>query len=72
MPVTGDRFTLEEEKFRRVVRALQEDHPDATEDDIRVILLDDLLEENHQEWLDQASEDEITDYVRQHLENTRA
>jgi len=68
---TTERFHLPSNKLEEVVHSVQEIHPEATEDDIRVILLDDLAEEGHQVWLEEAPEEEITDWVRQHLENTQ-
>lgn len=67
---SAERFHLETEKLDEVIHSVQEIHPEATEEDVRVILLDDLAAEEYQEWLDEAPEEEIIDRVRQHLENT--
>jgi hypothetical protein len=67
----GERFHLPTYKLEEVVHSVQAIHPEATEDDIRMILLDELEEEGYQVWLEEAPEDEITDWVRQHLETTQ-
>ncbi|MBW3625731.1 MAG: hypothetical protein KY468_20240 [Armatimonadetes bacterium] len=67
-----ERFNLEPEKWEGVVRSVQAIHPEATEDDIRTILLDESAQDDYQDWLDDAPEEEITDRVRQYLENTTA
>ena len=71
MTPTAERFHLAPEKLGEVIHSVQEIHPEATEDDVRVILLDELAVDDYQDWLDDAPEAEITDWVRQHLENTQ-
>ena len=68
---TKERFHMEPGKLAGVIHSVQEMHPDASDEDVRVVLLDDLAQEEHQEWLDEAPEEEITDWVRQHLETTQ-
>ena len=68
---TAERFHLAPKKLDDVIHSVQEIHPEATDEDVRVILLDELAVEEYQEWLDEAPEAEITDWVRQHLENTQ-
>jgi ATP:corrinoid adenosyltransferase len=71
MTNTQERFHLAPTKLEGVIHSVQEIHPEATDDDVRVILLDELAAEEYQDWLDEAPEEEITDRVRQHLETTQ-
>lgn len=66
----NERFSMEEEKLQEVAHIVQEEHPEASDEDVSVILLDGLATDAYQDWLDEAGVEEIVDWTRQNLEKT--
>jgi hypothetical protein len=64
------RFTLNEAKFQKIVALIQQIHAEATEEDVKAILLDDVEEDTFQDWLDTEEPEALADWVRQYLEKT--
>jgi hypothetical protein len=70
MEATETRFSIRPEKFREVLALVKRTHAEATEDDVKAILLDDVEEDTFQDWLDTEEPEALADWVRQYLDKT--
>jgi hypothetical protein len=70
MEVSESHFTIGDEKFHQVVAQVQQTHAEATEEDVKAILLDDVEEDTFQDWLDTQEPEVLADWVRQWLDKT--
>jgi hypothetical protein len=70
METVSGRFTINRDKFQEVLSLVQQTHAEATEEDVKAILLDDVEEDTFLDWLDTEEPEALAAWVRQYLDKT--